>query len=53
MMDVSAFRWQLSEALRSSSDIAPLYGAAVRLLGLHLRPTRALVVVLDGADVVV
>ena len=51
MTPVSAYRWQLSEALQSSSDPAALYAAATRLLGKFLRANRVIHVLrVDDAE---
>jgi GAF domain-containing protein/CheY-like chemotaxis protein len=53
MNPVSAYRWQLSEALQSSSEPSHLYAAAIRLLGKFLRANRVIHVVRDDNDIVV
>lgn len=53
MTDVSAYRWQLSEALQSSSEPSTLYCAALRLLGEYLRVYRAVHFFREGPEVVI
>jgi signal transduction histidine kinase len=53
MTQVSAYRWQLSEALQSSSEPSILYRAALRLLGEYLHAYRAVHVFREGPQVVV
>lgn len=53
MNPVSAYRWQLSEALQSSTEPATLYRVALRLLAEHLRVPRVVHIYRDGPEIVV
>jgi hypothetical protein len=53
MNRVSAYRWQLSEALQSSTEPGTLYAATARLLGNFLRANRVIHVTRENGDVVV